>query len=337
MNRRTLTAANRARALVLAAALVAAGCTPLVERPLTPPAGFAGPRLESDAVVSFDGTRLGLATYLPAGGSEPWAVIVGVHGLNSYARAYHEAGPYWAAHGVAVYAYDQRGFGRSPGRGHWAGEALFTEDLRTVCALVRQRYPHAVIAVAATSMGGSVAIEAFAADRPPTADRLILLAPEVSGWSDRSPAYEATVWTVAHVAPGARFTPPDWLLRRLQGTDNTEELASARRDPLMTWRMRPDEFYGLANLSERAAHDTARLKVPTAYLFGVKDRIEPLTATERAAAALPPGDVTADYPEGWHLLLLDHHRQRVFDDILGFLRDPAQPLASHPSPIPRPN
>jgi len=233
VSHRVSIAAKCATLLVLAAALGAGACAPLVQRPGVPGAAFTGPRLEPDAFVSFDGARLGLTRWEPAN-DDPWAVIIALHGMNSYARAFHEAAPYWANDGIAVYAYDQRGYGRSPGRGVWAGDTLLTEDLRTMAALVRARYPHAIIAVVGTSMGASVAIEAFASDRPPAADRLLLFSPEVSGWSNRSIAYRASVWIAAHLAPGARFTPPDWLVRQLQASDNTDELASARQDPEMT-------------------------------------------------------------------------------------------------------
>ena len=107
------------RAALLAFALLIGACAPIEQRPLSPTLGFAGPRLDSDAFVSFDGARLGLTRWIPAGA--PWAVIVGVHGMNDYANAFHLAGPYWASLGIATYAYDQRGFGRSPERGVWAG------------------------------------------------------------------------------------------------------------------------------------------------------------------------------------------------------------------------
>ncbi len=316
--------------------LALGACTPLVQHRAPTPADFTGPRIEADDFVSFDGARLALTRWAPADDAEPWAVIVAVHGMNSYARAFHEAGPHWAARGIAVYAYDQRGFGRSPDPGVWAGEALLTEDLRTLTALLRQRYPHAIIAVVATSMGGSVAIEAFASSRPPAADRLVLLAPDVSGWTERPPAYRLGIWLAAHLAPGERFTPPDWLLQDLQASDNTEELASSRADALMTWKIRPDTLYGLAELSARAAGDVGGISVPTAYLYGAKDRIEPLNATERAAAELRRGDPTADYPQGWHLLLLDRQAETVWGDIAAFIRAPDQPLPSHAPPIPRP-
>ena len=80
-------------------------------------------------------------------------MIVGLHGMNDYANAFHLAGPWWAAQGVTTYAYDQRGFGRSPQRGVWGGAELMAEDLRTVTALVRQRHPHALIVVAGDQHG----------------------------------------------------------------------------------------------------------------------------------------------------------------------------------------
>src|SRR5579863_6418440 len=164
------------RPIVVLLALLAVACAPMVQRPQVPTPGFAGPRLEAESFVSFDGARLGYTHWDVASG-DPRAVIVGLHGMNDYANAFHLAAPYWATQGIATYAYDQRGFGRSPHRGVWAGHALMAEDLRTFTALVRARFPHAVIAVVGESLGAAVAIDAFASDRPPAADRLVLLSP----------------------------------------------------------------------------------------------------------------------------------------------------------------
>ena len=188
------------RLLIVLTALALSACTPLlVQQPLSPPAAFSGPRLEDDRVVSFDGARLGLQHWDPVG--DPWAVIVGVHGMNDYSNAFHLAAPWWASQGVATYAFDQRGFGRSPDRGVWGGDALMTEDLRAFVAVIRARFPHATIAVVGESLGGAVAIEAFASDRPPAADRLILAAPAVWGWSSQPLAYQVALQAAAHLAP----------------------------------------------------------------------------------------------------------------------------------------
>ncbi len=194
----------------LFAALLLAGCTPLmVQRVGQPPLGFAGPRIERDAIVSFDGARLGLSQWDAVG--EPWAVIVGVHGMNDYANAFHMAAPWWAGQGVTTVAFDQRGFGRSPGRGVWAGDELMVEDLRTVAALVRRKYPRAVVVVAGESLGGAVAAEAFASDRPPSADRLVLLSPAVWGWRNQPLPNKTLLWFAANFTGAKVYTPPRWL------------------------------------------------------------------------------------------------------------------------------
>ena len=214
------------RLFVLLLLLALGACAPTVQHALTPEVGFSGPRLEEHDVVSFDGARLGL-THWDVADAEPWAVIVGVHGMNDYANAFHLAAPWWASQGIATWAYDQRGFGRSPGRGIWAGDALLTEDLRTVCALIRARYPHAVIAVAGESLGGAVAIEAFASDRPPTADRLVLLAPAVWGWSSQPLPYKVALWTAAHVDRPAR----NWTRRASSPTTSGRPTTTPRSTP----------------------------------------------------------------------------------------------------------
>ena len=160
---------NRRQLLIQSAsAMSLAACAPVVQQAGLPGGAFAGPRIEDDAIVSFDGARLRLQRWLPEG--EPWAVVIGLHGMNDYSQSFHLAGPAWAGQGIATYAFDQRGFGRSPARGVWGGEDLMTEDLRTVVALVRARHPAARVVVAGESMGGAVAITAFASDRPPAAD-----------------------------------------------------------------------------------------------------------------------------------------------------------------------
>jgi len=312
--------------LVICAALAAA-CAPIAQHALSPAVGFAGPRLEDQDVVSFDGARLGLSHWDPPDG-HPWAVVVGVHGMNDYANAFHLAGPYWAKEGVATYAYDQRGFGRSPQRGVWAGDPLMTEDLRTVTALVRQRFPWAIVAVAGESLGGSVAIEAFASERPPAADRVILLAPGVWGWSSQPVPYKTALWIGAHMVPTKVLTPPKFVTNHISATDNTEELIAMGKDPLMIWGARLDALYGLVSTMEHAWKEIGEIRGPTLYLMGAHDQIIPRRPALQAAARLPAGARTAYYPKGWHLLLRDNEARMVWDDVAAFIRDPAAPLPS---------
>ncbi|MBS0294808.1 MAG: lysophospholipase [Proteobacteria bacterium] len=313
--------------------LTLGACAPIVQHALRPQPGFAGPRLGKDAFVSFDGARLGLSEW-DAQGGEPQVVIVGLHGMNEWAQGFWMAAPWWAQHGITTYAFDQRGFGRSPERGVWGGKALMTEDLRTLCALVRARHPHATIAVAGESMGGAVAIEAFASERPPDADRLILMAPAVWGWSSQPILNRVALWTAAHTIRSRALEAPASVADHITASDNIYELRRMGRDPEMVWGARPDTLYGLVSLMDAAGKDLGRVKVPVFYGYGAHDQLIPRGPSFKAARKLKPADRSAYYPDGWHILMRDWQAERVWGDIEAFARDPAAPLPSHTGPIP---
>jgi alpha-beta hydrolase superfamily lysophospholipase len=315
----------------MALPLVTAACAPAVQSIGTPALGFAGPQLQDDIFVSYDGSRLGLMRWMPV--AEPEHVIVGLHGFNDYSNSFHLAAPWWAEQGVATYAFDQRGFGRSPGRGVWAPQEVTIEDLRTCVDLVRQRHPKASVTVAGVSMGGSITIAAFASDRPPNADRAVLLAPGVWGWSAQPLPNKTALWLTSHTIGSRVINPPEWVLRKVRASDNIEELIRMGRDPNMIWGSRFDTMYGLVRLMDTAWSSTGKIKVPTGYFYGARDDVIPREPSEQAARRLKATDRTAYYDEGYHLLLVDRQRQRVMGDVLSFIRDPAAPLPSAPPPI----
>ena len=319
---------------VLSLILTLAACaTPAIQPPMTPPPGFAGPSLAADAVIMDDGARLPLARWAPEG--EPWAVIVALHGMNDSRASFRLAGPWWAEQGIETWAVDQRGFGQAPGRGVWAGEARMAEDLRTTVALARARHPRATIAVAGESMGGAVAIVAFASDRPPDADRLVLLAPAVWGWSAQGPVNSTGLWLAARTMGDRAVEAPEWAVRALPASDNRLELFRNYRDPNSLITTRFDALYGLVDLMENASRRLGDVRAPTLLLYGDNDNVirkEPMRqALERAGAR--PGLRTAFYPDGWHILNRDLQAETVYRDIEAWLRDASAPLPSGAGPV----
>jgi acylglycerol lipase len=309
-----------------AALSTAANCAPVHTQAWKTPPGLLGPCLEAHAFVSFDGAKLALQQWGPSSG-DPWAVIIGVHGMNDDYNAFDLAGPFWAKDGILTLAYDQRGFGRSPGRGIWAGDKLLIDDLRTLTALARARYPRAIIAVAGESLGASVAVEAFASDIAPTADRVVLLSPGVWGWSTQPLAYKMALRFAAHIYPGGDVKP-SWVNKNRRGTDNTNELRRRERDPYQTRGDRTDTLYGVVDSMQRASEELGQIRLPVAYLIGAHDKIIPRRPMVMAARALKPSDRSAFYVNGWHLLLVDQQRDTVFNDVESFIRDPVAPLPS---------
>ncbi len=310
-----------------------AACAPLSQRPLIPPQDFTGPRLEPDALISFDGHRLPMSVW-PSQTGAPSAVVVALHGMNDYAEAFTLAGPFWAARGVTTYAYDQRGFGRGAGRGVWGGEGLMDADLNAACALVRARHPAATLAVVGESMGGAVAVTAFASARPPDADRLVLLSPAVWGWSDQSIPETLALWLSAHLAPASKLEPPSWLTRKIRATDNIDALRKMSRDRNMIFGTRIDAIYGLVGLMQDAQDEIGRVSVPLLYQYGAHDQIIPARAAHHAVKKLGPNARTAFYTDDYHLLNRDLGRDRVLADALAFIRDPTAPLPSGAPHVP---
>lgn len=315
--------------------MLLAACVPTVQRAGSPLATFEGPRFDVSAqrFVSFDGAQLGLSAWLPPGGQQPWAVVIGLHGMNDYAEAFYLAGPWFAERGVAFYAYDARGFGRSPHRGVWGGERLMSEDVRTAIAVARRMYPGALVAVMGDSMGSAEAIATFGAEDAPQVDRLILSAPAVWGWSTMPDSYALTLWVGAHTFPWRAVSPPRNVTRRITASDNVEALRRAGRDPNMIWSTRIDAVYGLVQLMERAMDRSANLQGHVLFLYGAHDQIIPRASAMTTARRLPPSVRTAYYENGYHWLIRDQQREVVYQDVLAFLRDPGAPLPSNSPPL----
>ncbi|MEZ5997002.1 MAG: alpha/beta fold hydrolase [Hyphomonadaceae bacterium] len=315
--------------------MLIAACAPTVQRAASPVAPFAGPRFDvaNEHFVSFDGAELGLSAWLPANGEQPSAVLIALHGMNDYANTYYLAGPWFAARGVAVYAYDARGFGRSPRRGVWAGERLMSEDLRTAVLVARRDHPGARIVVVGDSMGAAEAMATFGAPDAPEIDRLILVAPGVWGWSTLPDTYALTLWVGAHTFPWRAVTPPRNVTRTRTASDNREALLQAGRAPYMIWRTRIDAVYGLVNLMEAASERAANLNGDVLFLYGAHDQIIPRRSAEAAARRLPPTARTALYENGWHWLLRDRQREVVYEDMLSFIAEPGRPLPSGAPPF----
>ena len=184
-------------------------------------------------------------------------------------------------------------------------------------------------------MGGAVAIAAFASDRPPDADRLVLLSPAVWGWSQQPLPYSASLWVASHLMPAYVAEPPRFIARRIWASDNVPELIAMGRDRLMIWGSRFDTLYGLVALMESGWREIGRLKVPTVYMYGAHDQIIPGPAAVSVAARLGRSGRTLYYPRGWHILLRDLQAETVWRDAVAFIRDPSAPAPSGVGPIPK--
>lgn len=211
-----------------------------------------------------------------------------------------------------------------------------TEDLRTAVALARARHPRAIIAVAGESMGGSVTAAAFGSDRPPAADRVILLAPGVWGWTAQGPVNSVGLQLAARAMGSYAVDAPEWAIKAHPASDNMVELYRNGRDPNSIISTRFDTLYGLVSLMESASLKLGSIRAPTLLLYGGHDNVIQKPAMRLAlerAGGDRPGFRTAYYPEGWHILNRDLQAERMYLDVEAWLRDPQAPLPSGAGPV----
>jgi alpha-beta hydrolase superfamily lysophospholipase len=309
------------RRLVLCALLALAACSAPSVQPPGPRAGE--PALTAEAVVTRDGLALPLRVWPAAG--EPRAIAIALHGFNDYSNAFAEPAAWWAARGVSVYAYDQRGFGRSPHRGLWPGVEALTGDLADAVALVRARHPGRPLYLVGESMGAAVIMAAMAGPGPPAADGLVLAAPAVWGRATMGWLYRELLEFFARHLPWYPLSGRDI---NILPSDNIEMLRALGRDPLVIKETRADAVWGLVNLMDAALAAAPGLAAPTLLLYGKRDELIPRAPVERMLAALAAPHRVALYAEGWHMLFRDLQRETVWGDVLAWMRDPAAPLPS---------
>jgi len=312
------------RRLILAtlAGGLLAGCAAPVSQP--PP---GAPFMTFNAVYTADGADLPLRSFVPAG--VPRAAVVALHGFNDYSNAFSEAGLYFMAHDIALYAYDQRGFGDAPARGHWVGQRQLVDDVRLVVALVRRHHPGVPVFLIGESMGGALAMVAMAGFDPPAVDGVILVAPAVRGRATLSPVQRAVLDVVSSALP--------WFTVTGQGlgitpSDNYAMLRQLAHDPLIIHHTRTDTLRGLVDLMDAASEAAPRLTSPTLLLAGEQDEIITPIPTCLMLSRLPPRPPGAWrlvlYPQGYHMLLRDRDADLVMEDIVHWIDARSAPLPS---------
>ena len=290
------------------------------------------PTITNTHFVTSDGYELPVRAWLTA--ERPQAVVLAIHGFNDYSKAFDivpnspGVGRYLASNNVAVYSYDQRGFGEAPNLGFWPGFETMARDFVDFSNALKAMYPSVPLIALGESMGGAVVTVALVADRTAPVDAAILVAPAVWGRSTMPVGYRAALWVGAHTVPWARTTGRGFAR---QASDNAEMLRANSQDPLFIKDTRIDSLWGLANLMDRALVSASGIEIPILLLYGENDEIIPRKPILELISSLLVSNnrfTLAVYPNGWHMLLRDHNSKVVLGDILTFIKQPESRLPS---------
>jgi alpha-beta hydrolase superfamily lysophospholipase len=280
----------------------------------------AAPVLTSTSFISHDGTELPLIIWQPE--DETKFIFVALHGFNDYANFIKRGAQYFTRHNIAVYAYDQRGFGNGPVRGRWGGVEAMAEDLATLIRLIADKHPSIPVYLLGHSMGGAVVIQAMTGDQAPSVAGAILAAPAVWARSTQPFYQNFVLWVGAHTMPWIELTG-DSLDR--QPSDNIEMLREQGRDPQVIKETRIDTIYGLQNMMDAGYNKAEGFSLPTLVLYGDNDEIIPrepvLDVYHRFPETYPGSKQLILYENGYHMLMRDLQAEKVLQDIVDWVNE----------------
>lgn len=298
--------------LVLAACAVTG--TPLGHESVTP-------HFEDGVLVVRDGTRLPLRQWNAEDGA-PHAVIIALHGMSDYSNAFDMPAKAWAKRGITTLAIDQRGFGRAPDPGLWAGGDAMRADLDDFAVAAHARFAGVKIFALGESMGGAVVLSSLATSEPPAIDGAILVSPAVWSRADMPALYRVALFMVAHITPGIILTnSAASRVVKIMPSDNIPMLIALGKDPLFQKQTRADTLYGLVNLMGEARTAPSRLQAtpPVLYLHGEKDQVIPPQPAKATIRELGAHADLREYPDGYHMLLRDLEGAKVQADVADFV------------------
>ena len=284
-------------------------------------------RLGSDEVVSSyvaarDGVQLHVRRWTSAE-PRPWAAVVFLHGIASHGGWFGETATDLMGRGVAGYAPDRRGSGRSGGqRGHLDHYARAVDDVEQVVRFVATEHEAVPVFLAGSSWAAKLAI-VYAAVRPATLAGLMLLGPGLLPRVTLSPARQVAVGVGHLVTPTARIAIP---LTPEMYTTTPRYLEFIRADRLRLLTATAQFFWETRRLDRRRDRASAGLRRPLLVQQGDADPMMDVPATREWFAGLRLEDKTYhSYAGASHTLDFEPDRTRYVDDIVGWLSSRVPP------------
>jgi alpha-beta hydrolase superfamily lysophospholipase len=244
----------------------------------------------------------------------PRGIVVITHGYAEHCGRYREVAHVLVRAGWAVFAYDVRGHGRSPGeRGYIERFAIYLDDFAAMRAAARALVgPGAPMILLGHSHGSLITLRALTDDRPPEAAGAILSSPFLA-LRLPMPGYRRLLASVAsRLAP--KLAQPNAL--RVEDLTRDKAKQAERTADKLCFDVATARWFteALAAQDHVFAH-AARVKLPTTWLVGGDD---PITdpARSQAVAARIPGARYHDLAGIRHEVFNEIERGQVFSELV---------------------
>jgi acylglycerol lipase len=273
-------------------------------------------RRTETSIAGARGDDLFRREWLPS--EPPERVVVLVHGFAEHSGRYEAMAAWLAERGCAVHAYDHVGHGRSAGvRGHLRRFSDYLDDLDAVLRFVAERHPDVARFLVGHSMGGLI-VSSLASQRDPDVAGIVTSGAALQIGSGISRSSMLAVRLLSRPLPRLRFSAgidpkglsadPDVVRRYVE-------------DPLVfgkiTLSMARELFTAMDGIIEGAR----LIDRPVLMLHGEADPICAVDGSREFFDQLEsPDRELKTYPGLLHEIFNEPTRERVYDDVLAWLR-----------------
>lgn len=281
------------------------------------------------AFTSWDSTRLYYRAWLPEAPAHKALVLF--HRGHEHSGRFQQFVEELALEDVAVFAWDARGHGRSPGeRGHADNFACIIRDIDCFVRFLCREYgiPIEKVMVLGHSVG-AVALAAWVHDDAPPIRGMVLV----------TPAFRVKLY-VPFALPalrlrmcfGGRPSIKSYVKAKML-THDPRQAAAYQDDPLISRNIAVNILLDLHDLSTRLLADAAAIHAPTLLLSAGSDWVVKNSAQRRFFDRLSsPVKQIEHYPGFCHALLHERDRHQPIARIRRFILERFdRPAAEHPS------
>lgn len=265
------------------------------------------------SIRSADGTRIHVLAFPPIG--RPRAAVVICHGVNSHGGQYAWAGTQLAASGLAAFALDLRGRGRSEGARYYVEDvAQYVADVAAVIDLAKSRHPGLPVFLLGHSAGGVVSCS-YALDRQAEIAGLVC-----ESFAFKVPAPDAAL----AVIKGLSRIAPRLPVLKLRNEDFSRDPIAVRMlnsDPLTLNEIQPARTVAaLVRANERLRREFPRITLPVLILHGTADKATMPSGSQLFFDTAGSRDKTLKLYDGhFHDLLNDVGKDAVLADIKSWI------------------
>ena len=258
------------------------------------------------------GLQLYYQAWMPPDRQPKKAVLINLHGLGDHSGLYPTLASHFPAHSIALYAYDMRGNGRSPGqRAYLRGWHEYRGDLHAFLERVRKWEGDLPLFVLGNSLGGLVVLD-YALHYPAGLSGVIAAAPPL-GEVGVPPMLMTLGRVMSRIWP--RFS-----------LEVGMDLSGLARDPAVVNTVLADPLFhrrGTARLSTEVTAAIRRvqaraetLSVPLLILHGSDDRMVTPEGSRRFVSRVEHSDrELREYPGAYHGLFADMGHEEVLKDV----------------------